>query len=93
MKSTAIRPKIDASRFTSGSCGLALKGRRNRPEQGEQGMTLVLAGANLAVGLAGLGALLGTSINEVKRGHTASGTQGSTSIQEHGLFLRARSLK
>ena len=89
MKSTAINSKIDASRFTSGSCGLALKGRRNRPEQREQGMTLVVAGANLA----GLGALLGTSINEVKRGHTASGTQGSTSILEHGAFLRALSIK
>jgi hypothetical protein len=68
-------------KFTPDSCRLALKGRRNRPEQGEQGTTLVeivVAGALLAVGLAGLYALLGTTVNEVKRGHTASGAQENT---------------
>ena len=81
MKFTPINSKIDGNPFTPGSCRLALKGRRNRPEQGEQGMTLVevaIAGAILAVGLAGLYALLGTTTNEVKRGHTASGAQENT---------------
>ena len=70
MKFTGINSKIDASPFTPGSCRLALKGRRNRPEKGEQGTTLVeivVADAIPAVGLAGLDALLGPSINEVKR--------------------------
>jgi hypothetical protein len=86
MKFTGINSKIDASPFTPGSCRLALKGRRNRPEKGEQGTTLVeivVAGAILAVGPAGLDALLGPSINEVKTRHTVSGAQGSTSTLEH----------
>ena len=81
MKLTRINSKIDQNPFTPASCCLALKGRRNRPEQGEQGTTLVeiaIAGAILAVGLAGLYALLGTTVNEVKRGHTASGAQENT---------------
>jgi len=81
MKFTPINSKIDENPFTPGSCRLALKGRRNRPEQGDQGMTLVevaIAGAILAVGLAGLYALLGTTTNQVKRGHTASGAQENT---------------
>jgi len=79
MKLTRIDSKIDP--FTPASCYLALKGRRSRPERGEQGTTLVevaIAGAILAVGLAGLYALLGTTTNEVKRGHTASGAQENT---------------
>ena len=54
---------------------LRLFGSGHRPEQGEQGTTLVeivVAGAILAVGSAGLDARLGTFINEVKRDHTAS---------------------
>ena len=81
MKLTRINSKIDQNPFTPASCCLALKGRRNRPEQGEQGTTLVeivVAGAILAIGLAGLYALLGTTVNEVKRGHTASGAQENT---------------
>ena len=81
MKFTRINSKIDENPFTPANCCLALKGRRNRPEQGEQGTTLVeiaIAGAILAVGLAGLYALLGTTVNEVKRGHTASGAQENT---------------
>ena len=81
MKFTPINSKIDGNPLTPGSCRLALKGRRNRPEQGEQGTTLVeiaIAGAILAVGLAGLYGLLGTTVNEVKRGHTASGAQENT---------------
>ena len=56
-------------------------GPGHRPEQGEQGTTLVeivVAGAILAIGLSGLYALLGTSVNQVKRGHTASGAQENT---------------
>src|SRR5262245_14586418 len=81
MKLTRINSKIDQNPFTPGSCWLALKGRRNRPAQSEQGTTLVeivVAGAILAIGLSGLYALLGTSVNEVKRGHTASGAQENT---------------
>jgi len=81
MKLTRINSRIGKNPFTPASCGLALKGRRNRPEQDEQGTTLVeiaIAGAILAVGLAGLFTLLGTSVNEVKRGHTASGAQENT---------------
>jgi hypothetical protein len=80
MKFTPINSKIDGNPFTPGSCRLALKGRRNRPEQGEQGTTLVevaVAGAILAVGLAGLYALLGTSVNQVKRGHPASAQENT----------------
>jgi len=80
MKFTPINSKIDGNPFTHGSCRLALKGRRNRPEH-EQGTTLVeiaIAGAILAIGLSGLYALLGTSVNQVKRGHTASGAQENT---------------
>ena len=68
MKLTRINSKINGNPFTPASCCLALKGRRNRPEQGEQGTTLVeiaVAGAILAIGLAGLYALLGTTVNEV----------------------------
>src|SRR6476620_1336251 len=81
MKLTWINSKIDGNPSTPASCCLALKGRRNRPEQAEQGTTLVevaIAGAILAVGLAGLYGLLGTSVNEVKRGPTASGGQENT---------------
>jgi type II secretory pathway pseudopilin PulG len=81
MKFTRINSKIDQNRFVRASCCLALKGRLDRPGKGEQGMTLVeiaIAGAILAVGLAGLYALLGTSVNQVKRGHTASGAQENT---------------
>ena len=81
MKLTRINSKIDQNPFTPGSYCLALKGRRNRPEQSEQGTTLVeiaIAGAILAIGLSGLYALLGTSVNQVKRGHTASGAQENT---------------
>jgi len=81
MKLTRINSKIDGNPSTPASCCLALKGRRNRPEQAEQGTTLVeiaIAGAILAVGLAGLYGLLGTSVNEVKRGHTAAGAQENT---------------
>jgi len=81
MKLTRINSKIDEKPCTPASWCLALKARRNRPERGEQGTTLVevaIAGAILAVGLAGLYALLGISVNEVKRGHTASGAQENT---------------
>ena len=81
MKLTRINSKIDENALAPASCCLALKGRRNRPEQGEQGTTLVeiaIAGAILAIGLAGLYGLLGTTVNEVKRGHTASGAQENT---------------
>jgi Tfp pilus assembly protein PilV len=81
MKLTPINSKIDQTSFTPASCCLALKGRRSRPERGEQGTTLVeivVAGAILAIGLSGLYALLGTSVNQVKRGHTASGAQENT---------------
>jgi hypothetical protein len=81
MKLTRINSEIDENAFTPASCCLALKGRRNRRVQGEQGTTLVevaIAGAILAIGLAGLYGLLGTSVNEVKRGHTASGAQENT---------------
>jgi len=81
MKFTRTKSKIDGDLFAPANCRLALKGRRNCPEQGEQGTTLVevaVAGAILAVGLAGLYALLGTTTNEVKRGHTASGAQENT---------------
>ncbi|MEO7723995.1 MAG: hypothetical protein ABIU29_04800 [Chthoniobacterales bacterium] len=39
---------------------------------------IVIAGAILAVGLSGLYALLGTTVNQVQRGHTASGAQENT---------------
>ena len=81
MKLTRINSKIDQTPFTPADCCLALKGRRNRSEQSEQGTTLVeivVAGAILAIGLSGLYALLGTSVNQVKRGHTASGAQENT---------------
>ena len=81
MKFTRINSKIDRTLSRPAAVASPLKRRRNRPEQGEQGTTLVeiaVAGAILAVGLAGLYALLGTSINEVKRGHTASGAQENT---------------
>jgi len=81
MKLTRINSKIDQNPFAPASCYLARKGRGNRLKPGEQGTTLVevaLAGAILAVGLAGLYALLGNTANEVKRGHTASGAQENT---------------
>jgi len=81
MKLTRINSKVDQNPFAPASCWLALKGCRKPPVHGEQGTTLVeiaIAGAILAIGLAGLYALLGTSVNEVKRGHTASGAQENT---------------
>ena len=96
MKLTRINSKIDGDPLTARSSRLALNGRLDRPGKCEQGTTLVeiaIAGAILAAGLAGLYALLGTSVNQVKRGHTASGTQGTTSTLEHGVFLRALSIK
>ena len=96
MKFTGINSKIDASHFTPGSCRLALKRGRNRPGQGEQGTTLVeivVAGAILAVGSAGLDARLGISINEVKARPYGFATQGSTSTLENAVFLRALSIK
>ena len=81
MKLTRINSKIGENAFKPASCRLALKRRPTRPEQGEQGTTLVeivIAGAILAIGLAGLYGLLGVTVNEVKRGHTASGAQENT---------------
>ncbi len=54
---------------------------RINPRIDERGTTLVevvLAGTVLAVGLSGLFGLLGTTVNVVKRGHTASGAQQNT---------------
>lgn len=81
MTLTRTNSKIDKKAVTPAIGCLALKECRNRPAQGEQGTTLVeivIAGTVLAVGLSGLFGLLGTTVNQVKRGHTASGAQENT---------------
>jgi type II secretory pathway pseudopilin PulG len=81
MNTHANRSKDDEVGLALASYFVALQRRRKKPAQGERGMTLVevaVAGALLALGLTSLCVLLGTTVNEVKRGHTASGAQQNT---------------
>jgi hypothetical protein len=63
IKFTVINSKIDASNFAAGSCGLALKGRRNRPRAGRARDDIGRRRRKFG----GARRLLGTSINKVKR--------------------------
>ena len=76
MNSTPINPATNGEGFT-----LAAQGRAKKRVQDERGTTLVevvIAGTILAIALSGLYTLLGATVNEVKRGHTASGAQQNT---------------
>jgi type II secretory pathway pseudopilin PulG len=66
--------KIDEKAGAVASDANALKGRRKMPAQHERGTTLVevaIAGALLALALANLFALYGTTVKEAKAGDTA----------------------
>jgi hypothetical protein len=81
MNTHANRSKDDEVGLALASHFVALQRRRKKPGQGERGTTLVevaVAGAILALGLTSLCVLLGTTVNEVKRGHTASGAEQNT---------------